>query len=100
MIAGGFFVLQRVGVLPAAKNRHTEFAKRSIAIAMPFSLLFCLLALGTGDWQGKNVAKHQPAKLAAMEGQYKTRPTPRCTCSAFPMTRRMRSSTAWRCRAC
>ncbi len=71
MIAGGFLVLS-VSAYYLLRNRHTEFAKRSITIALPFSLVFCLLALATGDWQGKNVAQHQPAKLAAMEGQYKT----------------------------
>lgn len=71
MIAGGFFVLS-VSSYYILRGKHLEFAKRSIRIALPFSLVFCLLALATGDWQAKNVAQHQPAKLAAMEGQYET----------------------------
>jgi cytochrome d ubiquinol oxidase subunit I len=71
MISGAFFVLS-VSCYYILRNRHLDFAKRSIRIALPFGLVFCLLALATGDWQGKNVARYQPAKLATMEGQFKT----------------------------
>ncbi len=71
MIAGGFLVLS-VSSYYILKGRHLDFARRCIRIAMPFSLVFCILALVSGDVQGGNVAEHQPAKLAAMEGQYKT----------------------------
>jgi cytochrome d ubiquinol oxidase subunit I len=71
MIAGAFLVLS-VSSYYLLRKRHVDFAQRSIRIAMPFALVFCLLALITGDIQGKNVAEHQPAKLAAMEGQYET----------------------------
>ncbi len=71
MIAGGFLVLS-VSSYYLLKGRHVDFARRSIRIALPFSLIFCLLALVTGDLQGRNVARWQPAKLAAMEGLYQT----------------------------
>lgn len=71
MIAGSFFVLS-VSSYYLLRKRHADFARRSIGIALPFALVFCLLALISGDLQGKNVARFQPAKLAAMEGLYKT----------------------------
>jgi len=71
MIAGGFLVLS-VSSYYLLRGRHEVFARRGIAIALPFSLAFCLLALLSGHVQGQNVARYQPAKLAAMEGLYKT----------------------------
>ncbi len=71
MIAGSFLVIS-VSAFYLLKKRHEDFAKRNIRIALPFAMVFCLLALVTGDVQGKNVAEHQPAKLAAMEGQFET----------------------------
>jgi len=71
MIAGGFLVLS-VCSYYLLRGRHVDFARRGIAIALPFSLVFSILALISGDWQGKNVGRHQPAKLAAMEGLYRT----------------------------
>jgi cytochrome d ubiquinol oxidase subunit I len=71
MLAGAFLVLS-VSSYYLLRGRHEDFARRGIRIAMPFALVFALLALVTGHWQGQNVAEHQPAKLAAMEGHYET----------------------------
>lgn len=71
MIAGSFLILS-VSCYYLLRGRHEDFAKRSIRIALPFALVFCLLSLVSGDFQGKNVAQYQPAKLAAMEGHFKT----------------------------
>lgn len=70
-LAGAFLVIS-VGGYYILKNRHLEFAKNSLKIALSVALVACLLQLMTGDASGRIVAKHQPAKLAAMEGLYKT----------------------------
>ncbi len=54
-------------------KRNQIFAKRSIVIASIFGLIASVMLLGTGDGAAKDIAKHQPMKLAAMEGLYEGR---------------------------
>lgn len=58
------------------KNKHLEFAKRSMTIALGFA--FCALGGSalTGDLSAVEVTRHQPAKLAAMEAEYETQDAP------------------------
>ncbi len=51
-----------------AKKRHVLMAKRSIAVAAVFGLVSSLMLAFTGDEAAFIDAKHQPMKLAAMEG--------------------------------
>ncbi len=53
------------------KKRNILFAKRSIVIAATFGLLASIFIAKTGHGTGQQIAKVQPAKLAAMEGIYK-----------------------------
>ncbi len=64
---GAFFVLS-VAAYYLLKGRHEEFARRSMAIALPVALVASLGSAVTGDASAKGVARNQPAKLAAMEG--------------------------------
>lgn len=50
------------------KKRHIVFAKRSIVIAAVFGLITSIMTIATGDYSAKVIARHQPMKLAAMEG--------------------------------
>ena len=52
------------------KKKDEKFAKRSMTVAATFGLIASLYLLFTGDGSAKQVAKHQPMKLAAMEGLY------------------------------
>lgn len=52
------------------KKRNTEFALRSIKTGAWFGLVGMLLTMYTGDGSAVEVTKHQPMKLAAMEGLY------------------------------
>jgi len=52
------------------KDKFVEFAKKSILIAATFGFLASLLAWLTWDIHAKEIAKHQPMKLAAMESLY------------------------------
>lgn len=53
------------------KNRDIVLAKRSMVVATVFGLTASIVTLWTGDESARQVAKHQPMKLAAMEGLYK-----------------------------
>lgn len=70
-ILGSFFVMS-ISAFYILKNRHRDFAERSFTLALVFSLLCSLAVPLSGDLQAKTVAKTQPAKLAALEGHYKT----------------------------
>ena len=70
-ILGAFFVMS-ISAWYLLKNKHVEFAKRSFTGALLLATICSVAQLISGDLQAKNVAEHQPAKLAAMEGQFKT----------------------------
>ena len=55
------------------KRREIKFAKRSIMVAASFGLIVSLFNFTTGDESAREVALHQPMKLAAMEGLYEGR---------------------------
>ena len=52
------------------KKREVVFAKKSIAVAAIFGLIFSILTIVTGDESAREVAKSQPMKFAAFEGLY------------------------------
>ena len=52
------------------KGREKDFAKKSILIASAFAILASAIAWITWDIHAKEIAKHQPIKLAAMEALY------------------------------
>jgi cytochrome d ubiquinol oxidase subunit I len=68
-IMGAFFVMS-ISAYYLLRRRHEEFARRSFAGALLFATVFSLAAVVSGDLQAKNVYRHQPAKLAAFEGQF------------------------------
>jgi cytochrome d ubiquinol oxidase subunit I len=67
--AGAFFVLS-VSAWYLIRHKHTEFARRSIRIALTVAVVASLLQLITGHSSGVTIAETQPAKLAAFEGHY------------------------------
>lgn len=62
----GFFVLGISG-WHLARKQHLDFFKRSFQFGMWFALVFGLAVAFFGHLSGMDVAKDQPAKLAAME---------------------------------
>jgi len=71
--AGAFLVLS-VSAYYLLRGRHTEFAKASMRIALTLALAASLLQLATGHRSAVIVSRHQPAKLAAFEGQFASAP--------------------------
>lgn len=70
-VATGFAV---AGLHAFLLLRHpgSEFHKKAIKIALTAGATFAVLQPISGDYAAKDVAERQPAKLAAMEGHFKT----------------------------
>ena len=56
------------------RNRQSRGARLSLSMALWFAVVFAPVQILFGDLHGLNVAAHQPAKLAAMEGHWENRP--------------------------
>ncbi len=67
------FVMSAIGAFYLLSNKHTEYGKTFLKLGCVVAFVASgAAAMPTGDGQGKMVAKHQPATLAAMEGLFKT----------------------------
>lgn len=73
-ISGIFFMIS-VAAYYFLKKRHDELARTMMKIALPLAIFILILQLFSGDSSARVVAKHQPAKLAAFEGVFKTEPS-------------------------
>ncbi|QYZ69564.1 cytochrome ubiquinol oxidase subunit I [Neotabrizicola shimadae] len=58
------------------RGRHTEMARRSIAVASAFGLASALSVIVLGDESGYEATLNQRMKLAAMEAMWETEPAP------------------------
>ncbi|MGB5555218.1 MAG: cytochrome ubiquinol oxidase subunit I, partial [Flavobacteriaceae bacterium] len=67
------FVVASIGAFYVLQNKQTEYGKLFLKTGVVAGLISSVLvAFPTGDWNAKNVAKHQPAAFAAMEGIFET----------------------------
>lgn len=66
------FAVAGVHALMIIKNQHIQFHYKAFKIAVAFAVIGALLQPISGDLSAKDIAKRQPAKLAAMEALYKT----------------------------
>ncbi|MDD6088320.1 MAG: cytochrome ubiquinol oxidase subunit I [Desulfovibrionaceae bacterium] len=67
----GFFILG-ISAWHLLRGNETEFFKKSVKVAAPFTLILALLLGMTGHKHAVDVALHQPMKLAAMESHWDT----------------------------
>jgi cytochrome d ubiquinol oxidase subunit I len=70
-IVAGFIV---AGVYAHAhlRGRRDAYHRTGLVVALSFAALAAPVQLIVGDWAGRQVAEHQPVKLAAMEGLART----------------------------
>ncbi|PIB34705.1 cytochrome BD ubiquinol oxidase subunit I [Reichenbachiella sp. 5M10] len=67
------FVVASIGAFYLLSESNVAYGKLFLRTGILFGLVSSLLvAFPTGDWNAKNVAKHQPAAFAAMEGIFET----------------------------
>ncbi len=70
----GAFAMAALGAYYLLSEQHKEHGKIYVQVGVLSGILFSLLVIGpTGDGQGKNLAQHQPAALAAMEAHFDTK---------------------------
>ncbi|SEL79081.1 cytochrome bd-I ubiquinol oxidase subunit 1 apoprotein [Chitinophaga rupis] len=66
------FAVAGIHALMILRKSHVTFHKRAFRISAVFATVAALLQPLSGDISAKDVAKRQPAKLAAMEAHFKT----------------------------
>jgi cytochrome bd ubiquinol oxidase subunit I len=72
-ILAAFFVMS-ISAYYILRNKHVGFAKKSFTSALVLGAFMSLAALIQGDLQAKLLKHTQPAKLAAMEAHFVTKP--------------------------
>lgn len=70
-IAGAFFIMS-ISAWYLLRRRHEDFARRSFTGALLLGTVASLAAAVSGHLQSRNVYRHQPAKLAALEAHFET----------------------------
>jgi len=72
-VVTGSFVMAAVGAYYLLNHKHEAFGRSFVRLGVTSGLVASfLMAFPTGDGQGANVARYQPATLAAMEGLFRT----------------------------
>jgi cytochrome d ubiquinol oxidase subunit I len=74
-ILGAFFVMS-ISAFYVLCGRHPDLARKSFLLALWFGAASSLAMGLSGHLQGREVARTQPAKLAAFEGHFETGPAP------------------------
>ncbi len=66
------FAVAGIHAFQIYKKQQTELHKKAFKIAITFGAIAAILQPLSGDLSAKDIAKRQPAKLAAMEAHYET----------------------------
>ena len=66
MVTG--FVMASVYAISKLRGRWGEYERKAIVVPLTIAALASPVQVLVGDWAGREVAKNQPAKLAAFEG--------------------------------
>lgn len=74
-VTGAMFVLG-ISSYYLLKGRELGFACRSFAVAAVFGFCSVIMLINFGDEAGYDMTSIQPAKLAAIEGEWETHPAP------------------------
>jgi cytochrome d ubiquinol oxidase subunit I len=80
--AFGVASVYAVGML---RGRRDAYHRRGLALGLATAAVIAPLQFGVGDLLGRTVAQNQPAKLAAIEGQYGTERGAGLSLGSFPV---------------
>jgi cytochrome d ubiquinol oxidase subunit I len=72
-LAGAFLVIS-ISAWHILKGKFVDFARASLKIGLGLALVASILQIWAGHQSATVVARHNPEKLAAMEGHYQTGP--------------------------
>ena len=90
-VTGAMFVLS-ISAFYLLRNRHVDFAKRSMAVAASFGLASALCVIVLGDESGYTATEDQKMKIAAIEALWETHPAPApLTLIGLPNQKEMRT---------
>lgn len=78
------FVVGGIGAWYLLQKRHVDHARVMLGMAMIMAIFVAPLQLMIGDVHGLNTLKYQPAKVAAMEGQWTREGNAALRLIAFP----------------
>jgi cytochrome d ubiquinol oxidase subunit I len=67
------FVVGAVGALHLLRDVHNAAARLMFSMAMGMATVVAPIQIAAGDAPGVNTLKYQPAKIAALEGDFETR---------------------------
>jgi cytochrome bd ubiquinol oxidase subunit I len=70
LVAG--FVTASVYAVSALRGRHDRYVRVAMAVPLVMAAVVAPAQVLVGDWAAREVAKHQPTKLAAFEGLGRT----------------------------
>jgi len=70
MVTG--FTIASVYAVGVLRGRRDRRHRQGLLIPLTFAAVLTPVQIGVGDWIANTVADNQPAKLAAMEGQFET----------------------------
>jgi cytochrome d ubiquinol oxidase subunit I len=69
----GCFVMTAVGAFYLLSGKHEDYGRTFVRVGVLVAVVATvLMVFPSGDGQGKNLARHQPVTLAAMEGLFRT----------------------------
>lgn len=85
------FVVGAVGGLHLLRDRKNEATRIMFSMAMWMAAIVAPLQIVAGDLHGLNTMEYQPAKIAAMEGDYEINLAHRLFFSAFQILQRCES---------
>jgi len=89
-----FFVMG-ISAWHLIRGNEITFFKRSFRAAAVFGLVACLLVAFSGDLHGVEIAKTQPAKLAAMDATWETQRGVAMSIVKIPDVENQRSAVEW-----
>jgi cytochrome bd ubiquinol oxidase subunit I len=90
------FAVAGVHALMIVKKKNIVFHSKAFTIAAVFACIAAILQPLSGDLSAKDVAKRQPAKLAAMEAHFETQKNAPLIIGGIPDTKNKKVDYAWK----